>query len=242
MPVQAPLRPDALAPVSRVEPLRVHARGDDVRDFRGRGEGEDFLEDRAARDDDAVGLAEEDTEVEAQASLEQMEVQAERGVERQGVVDHRVERRHARDLRLPGRPDPFDPHEPDAVDVDHVDPEVLDQVRLPSGEHREPIARIVPELLRSNVDRPGLAHPAAPRVLRREDDDLMAVSLELPARRQDGRHDAVDGREIAIGEEGDSHGITDRGKGSRSLSASCRSRDGLSSPPPRLSKLSLTSS
>src|SRR3989442_2603478 len=105
VPVEAPLRPDALARVSRVEPLRVHARGDDVRDFRGRGEGEDFLEDRAGRDDDAMGLAEEHTEVEAQAALEQMKVQAERGGERQGVVDQRLERRPDRDLRLPPRPD-----------------------------------------------------------------------------------------------------------------------------------------
>src|SRR2546427_4855767 len=56
VPVQAPLRPDALTRVSGVEPLGVHTRGDDVRDFRGRGEGEDFLEDCAARDDDALGL------------------------------------------------------------------------------------------------------------------------------------------------------------------------------------------
>src|SRR2546422_636311 len=46
-----------------------------------------------------------------------------------------------------------------------------------------------------------------PRVFRREDDDLVAVGLELPAGRQDGRHDAVDGRQVAIREECDPNGI-----------------------------------
>src|SRR5436309_1170740 len=127
-------------------------------------------------------------------------------------VDHRVKRRDAGDFRMPGGPDPFDPDEADPMDVDHVDPHLLDQVRLPAREHRESVARIVAELLRPDVDGPGLPPPAAARVFRREDDDLVAVGLELPAGRQDRRHDAVDGGQVAIREECDPHGIHPRAK------------------------------
>src|SRR5205823_10304964 len=110
------------------------------------------------RDDDALRLPQEDLEVKPEAALEQMEVQSERRIEGERVVDHRVERRDARDLRLPGGPEAFDPDEAHAVDVDHVDPEVLDEVDLMAGEHREPISGIVVELLRAHVDGPGLPH------------------------------------------------------------------------------------
>src|SRR5213079_3526784 len=103
--------------------------------------------------------------------------------------------------------EPFDPDEADAVDVDHVDPEVLDQVDLPTGKHRQTVSGVMGELLRPDVYGPVLAGPATTRVLRGEDDDLVAVRLELAPRRQDGRHDAVDRRQIAVREECDPHGI-----------------------------------
>src|SRR5207244_13347839 len=104
------------------------------------------------------------------------------------------------------------------MDVDHVDPQVFDQVRLPTGEHREPVTRIMSELFRANVDRPGLAHPPAPRVLRREDDDLVTVRLELPARRQDGRPDAVDGAAIAVRAPSNPRDFNDPGTAVRTVS------------------------
>src|SRR3989449_11721448 len=92
------------------------------------------------------------------------------------------------------------------MDVDHVDPHLLDQVRLPAREHGESVAWIVAELLRPDIDGPGLPLPAAVGIFRREDDDLVAVGLELPAGRQNGGHDAVDGGQVAIREEGDPPG------------------------------------
>src|SRR5438034_741508 len=183
MAVQPPLRPDALARDVRPEPLGVHARRDHVRDVRPRRERHDLVEDGAARDDDALGLPEEDLQVKAEAPLEQMEVEAERGVEREGVVDHRVERRDPGDLRLPGRPEALDPDEADPVDVDHVDPEVLDQVDLAAGEHREAVHWVMAELLRPDIYRAVLVRPAAAGVLRGEDHDLVPMGLELPAGR-----------------------------------------------------------
>src|SRR5207244_12069206 len=138
--------------------------------------GEDLHEKNTARYDDGVGRTEEDAEVEGQSPCEEVEVQAERRVERQSLMDHRVERRDPGDFRMPGGPDAFDPDEADAMDVDHVDPHLLDQVRLPAREHGEPVARIVAELLRPDVDGPGLPLPAAMGVFRREDDDLVAVA------------------------------------------------------------------
>src|SRR5256712_13304305 len=78
------------------------------------------------------------------------------------------------------------------MDVDHVDPHLLDQVRLPAREHGESVARIVAELLRPDVDGPGLPLPAAMGVFRREDDDLVAVGLELPAAPERGGRGALD--------------------------------------------------
>src|SRR5437867_12238808 len=98
-------------------------------------------------------------------------------------MDHRVERRDPGDFRMPGGPDAFDPDEAHAMDVDHVDPHLLDQVRLPAWEHGEPVARIVAEFLRPDGNRPGLPLPAAARVFRREGDDLMAGGLALPGAR-----------------------------------------------------------
>src|SRR5207302_10181307 len=170
-----------------------------------------------------------------QPALEQMEVQAERGVEREGVMDHRVEGRDPRDLRWPGGPEPFDPDEADAVDVDHVDAEVLDQVDLPTGKHRQTVSGVMVELLRPHIHGPVLAGPATPRVLRGEDDDLVAVRLELAPGRQDGRHDAVDRRQIAIREECDPHGISASALGSRASCPPGRSWDSIWALSPRSS-------
>src|SRR2546427_7628017 len=65
------------------------------------------------------------------------------------------------------------------MDVDHVDPHLLDQVRLPAREHGESVARIVAELLRPGVDGPGLPLPAAMGVFRREDDRSEEHTSEL---------------------------------------------------------------
>src|SRR2546427_1307908 len=67
------------------------------------------------------------------------------------------------------------------MDVDHVDPHLLDQVRLPAREHGESVAWIVAELLRPDIDGPGLPLPAAVGGFPGEDDELVAVGLELPA-------------------------------------------------------------
>src|SRR3972149_2593319 len=83
--------------------------------------------------------------------------------------------------------------------------EVLDQVDLVPREHREAVSRVVAELLRAHVDRAGLAHAASPGVLRREDDDLMAIRLELSPGRQDGRDHAVDRGQVAVREKRDPH-------------------------------------
>src|SRR5207247_1871340 len=85
--------------------------------------------------------------------------------------------------------------EADPVDVDQVDPHVLDHVDLATREHREAVAGIVAELLRPDVDRAGLAHLPPARVFRREDDDLVSVGLELPAGRH-GRRDTADGSDF----------------------------------------------
>src|SRR5438309_11550201 len=83
------------------------------------------------------------------------------------------------------------------------------------------------ELLRPHVHGPVLAGPATPRVLRGEDDDLVAVCLELAPRRQDGRHDAVDRRQIAIREECDPHGISASALDSRASCPPVRSCDSI---------------
>src|SRR5438552_3512051 len=108
-----------------------------------------------------------------------MEVQAERRVECQRLMNHRVERRDPRHFRMPRGPDPFDSDEADPVDVDHVDPHLLVQVRLPTGEHGEPLARIVAELLRPAVARPGFPLPAPAALSRRDDSALGAVARWL---------------------------------------------------------------
>src|SRR3989449_10428917 len=101
-----------------------------------------------------------------------MEVQAEWRVERQRLMDHRVERRDAGNFCMPGGPDAFDPDETDAMDVDHVDPHFLDQVRLPAREHGESVARIVAELLRPAVNRSGPSLSAPGGAFRGEKDRL----------------------------------------------------------------------
>src|SRR5207237_4464353 len=98
----------------------------------------------------------------------------------------------------PGGPEAFDSDEADPVDVDHVDPEVLDQVDLAAREHRQAVPRIMPELLRPDIHGAVLAGPASARVLRGEDDDLVPVGLELPAGRQDGRADAVEPPDVTL--------------------------------------------
>src|SRR5439155_25521524 len=123
--------------------------------------------------------------------------------------------------------------EADPVDVDNVDPEVLDQVDLAAGEHREAVPWIMAELLRPDIYRAVLVRPAAAGVLRGEDHDLVPMGLELPAGREDGGHDAVDRREGAVREQSDPHAINAPGRWTPGSCLHRRAFDSTSAPPPR---------
>src|SRR5439155_24943754 len=106
---------------------------------------------------------------------------------------------------------------------------------LPTGEHVGPVARIVAELLRPDVDRPGFPLPPPAGIFRREDNDLVAVGLELAASRQHRSHDAGDRRQVAIREECDPRGVHPRVSTPRARCRPRLSQDCVSSSPPRIS-------